>query len=1588
MRAKLRNALLAGLALAFLPLATDGGQGECCNLATSLTSTVVGPVNGDETFFKLPTGPANVMMLLDVSGSMDDLPQCANGWGSSPCGYPTFSGPTNSTNRAVTFTYTGTCSTGGWMDAITLSTTYADPGRSNTLLTDSAPWGNGCTGNACLFDPGAVYVYGSWNAGSTAASTYATRSAHDTSASLPATCTALDSGGNVIRDYNNNPIVLGSDCVTCLQNKGYFFFKLSKYYSLNSSNVPNAWRNYTPSGSQYRSGSMFKGTFLNANPPKWVSARKVVKDIAWMDPNAPSKLDKVRLGLAILDSDGTSPRKARLIVPLGPDRTGAYPPTQASFRQARQYLLSVLNYDATVYSDGATTIVDGSTLTGFFNPATTWTPLGSALLNVGQYFTSTNRYNTLLGSGYQTAVFNESASGECNAAWARGNPNQCSICWACQNNSVVVVTDGMPNSEIPFPAAITGYDNTGYNNAGNCGGTVTCGGAVLPRVADWLHNQDLRDNATMSGSQKLTVHTVAFGVTDATALKVLQATANLGGGIFQNASDPASLGNAVYNAINQVIPKEDSFSATAAASLQTMQTTTMHAFLTRFKPNQTPTWEGHLFETYLFDEHTAGCDTSNPTLQVTCRGKSVYADYNQDGTCTGVFQVDADCDEVIEDPATGDFIKKATRAPANVPWDAGQVLSDRTRTGYRSADETANNARNIFTWINGTKVMFTSTNAATLLPYMNVSLAWCNAFLTQLGITASSGQERLTCAQQIIHFVRGWDVLNQDGDSCYGPGNPKNLATCPSGTKGEERDRANDGSTSPIFWKLADVFHSSPAVSTAPITEGRCDTGYENQCHYVIHSPSVLPDQTPVDMYTVNAKQVDAYEAYRAANVSRERIILVGSNDGLLHGFDAGAPDLTNLDPTGMPAYQNGTGEELWAVIPPDMLPRLKDLVTAHQYMVDGSPMLSDVWVDGSGGSGAPDGRKQRDEFHTVAIFGRRSGGTVWTALDVTNPLSPTLLWNFPNSGCGDDARYMGQSWAEFAPRPPPIGPVRIASTTDTRGFEERWVVMINGGYDPMMTQGRAVFMLDAWTGSTLWRYTDADFKAQMAYGTNVSMFPVPGAVVMADVGLATAGRVVDGFWDTGVWGDLGGNLFVGRFLEPGRIDPLTGRVGNWYAARAFEQRRQTDNSQHATNRSEFFFMPDVAWDPGSKTLRALLGSGNRERIMAQSSTCGTDNLMGCCQAGCTNVTATSLQNFGTCNQTTTFSCANDVFSYNTSTTASCGTTTATCSAASSGTYNSRQNIHWECPGVGVQADASGTATWDGSGLATIVPISERDIKNTGSFRAQVQSRFYGVWVYGGRKVFDSAATARAFDAGRFTDVTYAQVCLGPQNGTCTLVNTSAAHLTQNASVVSFACQGGGTACQATGNDPGWFYEYGDYCPLGSCSPAPPWTDEKTGAPAVVIQSCAAFSSFRPVGSTTSTDPCSGSLGVPAAYDYALNWVSGAPDPSICGTIVAAVSRAITSPPSGGIVRVDVLTGSTSSSSPAPTPSSNPDAAPDENAGCAGGGIVRGITRVDAGSSATNQRVGVTSCVVEPLYNLDVAPEEHACRHVSSATCR
>ena len=506
-----------------------------------------------------------------------------------------------------------------------------------------------------------------------------------------------------------------------------------------------------------------------------------------------------------------------------------------------------------------------------------------------------------------------------------------------------------------------------------------------------------------------------------------------------------------------------------------------------------------------------------------------------------------------------------------------------------------------------------------------------------------------------------------------------------------------------------------------------------------------------------------------------------------------------------------------------------------------------------------------------------------------------------------------------------------------------------------------------------MWRFTDDDFKAQNGYGNGTSMYSIPAAVALMDIGdPAQPSFDGDGYFDTATWGDMGGSLFVARFLEPGRINLATGRVTNWHAARTFEQQRRSDDLQYASGRAPFFFMTANAFEPQNRALHVYTGSGNRERIMQQGEACGPDNLLGCCRGGCSVTDATSVDGYGACGFTNHFRCESGKMMRD-SVTSTC-TGTAACAASPGNAFTSTVTLGFTCPNVPARTD-TGTLSCDVDGLCgTLTSVGDSSVVT--SFAGQCpKNRFFGVLAYGryAEKIFDDAASARVFEANRYTDTATSFVQSGACTSTpgrCNLVDTTWAVTRVGEPTPTCSTRPDGvvpTSCSATPDDPGWFYEYGDTCPVGAanCGDLSACKNEKTGSQASIVFGCTVWNGFVPVGAQSGSDPCSGSVGTPLVYGYAANYVSGVPSGS-CGysaspdpLLYRASQRDTVAPPSGGIFRVAVS---------------------------AKGEVGYSSLQIDPGASPTSIQPGTRSDIAEPVYWLEVPRPLHDCRHDASKT--
>ena len=238
---------------------------------------------------------------------------------------------------------------------------------------------------------------------------------------------------------------------------------------------------------------------------------------------------------------------------------------------------------------------------------------------------------------------------------------------------------------------------------------------------------------------------------------------------------------------------------------------------------------------------------------------------------------------------------------------------------------------------------------------------------------------------------------------------------------------------------------------------------------------------------------------------NRFRLILAGTNQGWLHAFGEVSQQTTQQDSTGAnQTLVTGNVQELWAFLPTDFLSNLDYLYSSntlshasnspHRFLVDGAPTIYflDLPTPGGGsGDGVVDITSPPGPERAVVIFGLGKGGRSYYAINIGNPVQPSLQWSivpdeaafFPASRIpsGGPALTTVQAVLTkmgFSSCPPALGRVMFNGIV-------RDVVFFGGGYsntsvehnfptypNPPASQqtplGRSVLAVDAYTGQVL----------------------------------------------------------------------------------------------------------------------------------------------------------------------------------------------------------------------------------------------------------------------------------------------------------------------------------------------------------------------------------------------------------------------------------------------------------------------------------------------------------------------------------------
>jgi type IV pilus assembly protein PilY1 len=221
--------------------------------------------------------------------------------------------------------------------------------------------------------------------------------------------------------------------------------------------------------------------------------------------------------------------------------------------------------------------------------------------------------------------------------------------------------------------------------------------------------------------------------------------------------------------------------------------------------------------------------------------------------------------------------------------------------------------------------------------------------------------------------------------------------------------------------------------------------------------------------------------------------LLIGTNAGALHMFEDTGDDV----------------DETWAFMPKEFFPNIKTLrnnATSDDkvYGVDGKITS---YIDDQDGDGIIESGDK-----VWIFFGLRRGGSSYYAIDISNPNSPRLMWRIEGGTTG--FTELGQTWSQAK-----LGYSKLNLSGDTA----KPVLFFGGGYDPSKDNtgvgaednvGRAVYMVDAETGTLIWSMAEDNATTEF---TGEDSIPSSIATLDSD-GNGLVDRLYVGDTGGGVW--------------------------------------------------------------------------------------------------------------------------------------------------------------------------------------------------------------------------------------------------------------------------------------------------------------------------------------------------------------------------------------------------------------------------------------------------------------------------------------
>lgn len=636
----------------------------------------------------------------------------------------------------------------------------------------------------------------------------------------------------------------------------------------------------------------------------------------------------------------------------------------------------------------------------------------------------------------------------------------------CLKNFTLMITGGSGADNPPNPNA--GTPNV-FSDPTNCGSLTY----NLSKNSCYGYANDLR--SSYAGKQNVSTYIVN---TMGTNGSILTEAANSAGGLYYNVTDPSQLRDQLILAMQDMIKR--AASGTAASVLASGEGSGANLIQAVFYPrrkffNSTTgtydeiAWTGRLSNFWYYVdplftnsgiyEDNASSTVLNPTNDYLV---GFYFDSSTEKTLVTRYS-DGNGDGIADTAITPDIEFEKL----NSLWEAGLALWSRDVTS-------ASTKRKIYSTVNGSSLLSgnfssdanngDSDNSAALLSYFDLPATDSDANGYADGDLNRDGSVNSSDASILIRYVHGEDFTSYGLRSRTVPVDLNN-----------DGDTLDSGESSKV-WKLGDIVHSTPRVSSW-IQLNTYDSVYGDTTYG-----------------NANTDPKSGF-IYSSSYTSRG-MVFAGGNDGMLHAFKLGDLGLPNSSHTAGCTFGandkaclsgSDLGKEIWAFIPKNTLPYLKYMTDSgycHIYSVDLSPYIFDASIGVPGSGDVSGDTKTVNHWRTILIGGMRYGGACrnagdsctdcvktpvsgngyssYFALDVTDQNNPTLLWEFSNSALG------------FTTTAPAI--IRIGSDKNMNG---KWFAVLGSGpTGPINTtdnqflgrsdQNLRLFILDLKTGSLL----------------------------------------------------------------------------------------------------------------------------------------------------------------------------------------------------------------------------------------------------------------------------------------------------------------------------------------------------------------------------------------------------------------------------------------------------------------------------------------------------------------------------------------